>query len=245
MLAAQRPMRRLNARSPTSVVSFHVPLRMGSCVRCRAHRTRHSALISRLASTRLRTMRGCVWTYTLGKLRNLLPPSQNLPLLYSRQAATQSPEFSPAPVPPPRRAHRRSQPSPTRTAWCTPLPPLYTQHRCATPYSMPPPTINPLEFPDLTAITYPPSEDLLPPSRAVDTACAAGTMSAAAVVQAVGSGRGCPHRCLSHRRSQPHPENDLNRPQPRARAQRRTAAPYRSRNATAAARSIPRRWRPY
>jgi hypothetical protein len=91
MPAARRPMRRVSARSPTSVVSFHVPLRKGSCVSCRAHHNRHPTLISWLSSTRLRTIHRCVWTYTLGTLGNLLHPSQNLPLLYSHQAATQSP----------------------------------------------------------------------------------------------------------------------------------------------------------
>jgi hypothetical protein len=58
------------------------------------------------------------------------------PSLYSRQAETQSPEFSPLPVPPPRRARRRSQPTPTRTVWCTSLPPLYARYTpaCTIPH---------------------------------------------------------------------------------------------------------------
>jgi hypothetical protein len=62
--------------------------------------------------------------------------------LYSRQAETQSPEFSPLPFPPPRRAGRRSQPTPTRAVWCTPLPPHYAPLRSSLCY--PPPIINPL-----------------------------------------------------------------------------------------------------
>jgi hypothetical protein len=77
MPVAHRPMRRLNARSLTSVVSFHVPLRMGSCVSCRSYGTRHPALISRLSSTRPRTIHRCAWTYTLGTLSNMMQPSQN------------------------------------------------------------------------------------------------------------------------------------------------------------------------
>jgi hypothetical protein len=48
------------------------------------------------------------------------------PSLYSRQAETQSPEFSPLPVPPPRRARRCLQASPTRTRWCSPVPTVST-----------------------------------------------------------------------------------------------------------------------
>jgi hypothetical protein len=47
---------------------------------------------------------------------------------------------------------------------------------------------------------------------------------------------GYPPHIPSHPRSQLHPENGLNHPQPRARAQPRAAALYRAHNATAAAR---------
>jgi hypothetical protein len=53
-----------------------------------------------------------------------------------------------------------------------------------------PPPHDPLHFPDLAAITRPPSEDHLPPSRAVVAARSAGTVPAAAVVEAADSGRG-------------------------------------------------------
>jgi hypothetical protein len=61
-------------------------------------------------------------------------------------------------------------------------------------------------------------------------------MSAAAAVEAVGSGIGCARRVPCHLRSQPHTDSDLKRPQLRARVQPRAATPYRARNATAAAR---------
>jgi hypothetical protein len=115
-----------------------MPLRMGSCVSCRANRTLHPALTSRLSSTRLHTIHRCVWPYTLRTLGNVLQPSQNQPLLYTRHAAPQIPEFSPLPVPPPRKVRRRPQPAlvtGTRATACSCAIPPAKRDRAAREYS--------------------------------------------------------------------------------------------------------------
>jgi hypothetical protein len=99
-----------------------------------------------------------------------------------------------------------------------------------------PPAVYPLLIPDLAAITYPPSESLLPPSRAVLTASAAGTVPAAAAVEAANSGRAHLPRSPSPHPTHPLTGTNLNHHHPRERAQPCTATPYRGRNATPAAR---------
>jgi hypothetical protein len=122
MPAAHRLMRRLNSRSPTSVVNFHMPLRMGSFLSCRANRTRQLAIIWKLSSTRLRTIHRCVDLHS----RQTRQPASTLP---ESEFVILPPNGNPIPriLTPshssPRRARRRSQPSPTRTVWCTSLSP--------------------------------------------------------------------------------------------------------------------------
>jgi hypothetical protein len=139
MATAKRRMRGVNSRSPTSVVSFHVPLRMGSCVSCRVHRTRNPALISRLSSTRLPIYtRACGPTLSAHSAtccnlsqnrRYILPPSGN-----------PSSRILTVPVPPPRITRRRSQPYTDDVVY-----PLPRTLRTDTLQPLPsPPSINPL-----------------------------------------------------------------------------------------------------
>jgi hypothetical protein len=129
MPAAHRRMRPLNARSPTAVVSVRVPQMMGSSVSCRgpphpAPRPHIEAVV--YSPPHYTLVRVGLNSRHIRQFTVTVPES---PSLYSRQAETQSPEFSPLPVPPPRRAGRRSQPTPTRAVWCTPLPPPYAPLR--------------------------------------------------------------------------------------------------------------------
>jgi hypothetical protein len=143
------------------------------------------------------------------------------------------PGLSHLPYPPSRRARSRSEPSPTWTPWSTP-PPFDTPLRVRLHH--PRPAIDPLLIPDLDAITYRPSEALLPPSRAVLTASAAGAVPAAAAVEAANSGRAHLPRSPSPHPTHPLTGTNLNHHHPREHAQPCTATPYRGRNATPAAR---------